>query len=174
MRKIRFRGKVIRTINGHLRKKGEWAYGYLLIDEEDDKYYIADDIAWFDGIPVGSFVIGELHEVDGKTVGQYIGYKDKNQREIYEGDIVRDFGFSGKEEERIGIVVWDDDLSFIGFVIESIKGQWADEMGYWWEWEELEVIGNIHDNPELLQNVYTSIYGKPLHNFKSKEGGRKL
>jgi len=103
-------------------------------------------------------IMGETEEevitpygIDNIILMQYTGMKDKNGREIYEGDIVRDFGFLGNEEERIGIVVWDDECVPVGFNIKPIKGKWADEMGYWWKWEELEIIGNVYENPELLK-----------------------
>lgn len=70
-------------------------------------------------------------------VMQYIGLKDKNGKEIYEGDIVDLMTRSGKLFN--GVVRW----SGIGFNVDPI--------GYFPEYEdELEVIGNIYKNPELL------------------------
>lgn len=79
------------------------------------------------------------HEV---VIEQYTGLKDKNGKEIYEGDIVR-FGIWG--DEKVGVANYSDDFGSYevftskGYIIQTLfaaKG---------------EVIGNIHENPELLE-----------------------
>lgn len=74
---------------------------------------------------------------------QYTGLKDKNDKEIYEGDII-------KEEFNHGIcnceIVYDN----AGFFIENIKEEIKDNLH--WHANGLEVIGNIYENPELLTN----------------------
>ena len=96
----------------------------------------------------------EMIEVNPETVGQYSELQDKNQKDIFEGDIVRD-----TEDNCIGVVKFgvyqnsfrSDDLGgYLGFYIqwkEKIEMRRKDIM-FWID--KVEVIGNIVDNPDLL------------------------
>ena len=99
----------------------------------------------------GSFY-GDCYEVDPKTVGQFTGLLDKNGERIYEGDIVRSNGG----------ILWLIAFEKNAFVCkdESMKTYFAlwEQWEYNWKTEEnippsdnFEVVGNIHDNPELLR-----------------------
>lgn len=141
MRTIKYRGKRI--------DNGEWVYGYLFKlnhTQLEGKIYIIPDFA--------SAVY--YYEVAPETVGQYTGLKDKNGKEIYGGDIVKihkhgyDFGF---EQEQIGEIKFVD--GSFGFYRQKQKNEYyfnelSTENGYG-ELEHYEVIGNITDNPELLE-----------------------
>lgn len=129
MREYKFRGKRI--------DNGEWVYGYYFIKERD----IEDGIIWRD-IPQIQQRYGDhfqYFDVDLATVGQYTGLKDKNGKEIYEGDVVRLFG----GEYCQGYYEHDQTI-----VVKSAYDIVAME-----ESENVQLLGNRWDNPELLKEV---------------------
>lgn len=143
MREIKFRGKRL--------DNGEWVYGYYFISERD----IEDGFVWRD-IPQIQQRYGDHYQyfdVIPETIGQYTGLKDKNGREIYEGDIV-ELTNTYKGMNTKSIV----EIAFIDF---TFAGKWRDEnspSGYMYNplgsynfpIVTIEVIGNIYENHELL------------------------
>ena len=100
-------------------------------EQECDIYQIIND----DG--VGFFI-------DKETIGQFTGLKDKNGKEIYEGDIVK---IKSNPLDMTGYIIYDEyDLAF-----ELRDDENESQECLWYQEQELEVIGNIYDNPDLLE-----------------------
>ena len=131
MREILFRGKWGQ--NGC----GGWIEGYL----------VAAGNAAVILRPVENKIIVEEFEVGPSTVGQYTGQKDINGKRIFEGDIVsfKRVNALGYTTSRIGDVRYYDKLP-IFYIMATTGDAWD-----WVDCEEIEVIGNIHDNQELMK-----------------------
>lgn len=82
-------------------------------------------------------LVDNKHLVDPATVGQCTGLRDSDGREIYEGDIVRTDDWSTPSYIR-----WD--VVTASFVVD----RWSVNLAHV---SQIKVIGNIHDNPELLE-----------------------
>lgn len=129
MREILFRGKQI--ING------DWVEGNLLVpnlSNRDTQILMSTDTY-------------RIRNVLPSTVGQYTGLTDKNGKKIFEGDIidtpdrlVKVVWFAGNAQFDLHFIRYKDDVTTTNF-----KGIHMRDL------KEYEVIGNIHDNPELLE-----------------------
>ena len=144
MREIIFRGKSTRN--------GKWLYGSYIHQTEyfgdtAECHYIVECCpAKF------NFKMMNYFPIDFETVGQYTGLTDKNGKKIFEGDIIKykntdGIKFNGVALTVIGKVVYNEkNASF------AISGK--DEIGAkhydYFPIKNIEVIGNIFDNPELL------------------------
>lgn len=131
MRTIKFRGKTF---------SNKWVCGFLHKATGSDSLMIQ----------INSF---DSFGVNPDTVGQFTGLHDKNGKEIYEGDIVKTKQF-GKELDRGGDFV--NVSGYDVFEIKYINAQFMfnNRLRYFYLHRNTtcEVIGNIHDNPELLNN----------------------
>lgn len=83
--------------------------------------------------------------VDSDTICEYIGLKDKNRKKIFEGDCLKTTGCTG--EVYIQEVRWTTAFNIAGFRLVDSDGYWDDFDDYE---GRIEVIGNIYDNPQLL------------------------
>lgn len=140
MREILFRGKRV--------DNGEWAQGYYIrADYHWHKYGIHKDwIALGAYANGGWFALCRKYAVKSETVGQYTGLTDKNGKKIFEGDVVRVNDRLMPHYEKLSTFIGEVDHKDASFVIVG------DVIAHYrWLDYEVEVIGNIHDNPELLK-----------------------
>lgn len=138
----KFRGRNIET--------GEWVYGHLFYFD-DGRHFISptgtDVVGGYGGAPA-KYRLESLicFEIKPKTLGQSIGLEDKNGAEVFQEDIVR--CSRGCPHE----VVWLQE--YAGMYVGGMPAWYLSGLseGYAWTGEE-EVIGNIYDNPELLEQA---------------------
>lgn len=125
MREYLFRGKF----------GNEWKYGFLSIEPKGlvikEPYKNESSNVW---------------HIDADTVGQYTNMHDKNGTKIFEGDII-DFLYRADNDDY-GIVQYDE--TEFGFVYNSI----FERLGRYYRPKDIEVIGNIYDNPNLVRGDY--------------------
>lgn len=121
MREILFRGKF----------GNEWKYGFLSIEPKGlvikEPYKNESSNVW---------------HIDADTVGQYTGLTDKNGTKIFEGDIV-------KYGDTVHNVVFEqrNGTAYFGLVYSTLETL---SFGHYQDLKQIEVIGNIYDNPELV------------------------
>ncbi|ENN2663771.1 hypothetical protein AB9N07_003084 [Listeria innocua] len=130
MREIEFRGKRI--------DNGEWVYGNLMQFEDSATFIFADERKGASTLTYAHFIINNMHAIDEKTLGQYTGVKDKNGKKIFEGDICWE-----EHNECYGVVKFEEG-KFL-YVWENI----AEDL--WEVADSIEIYGNIHENPELME-----------------------
>ncbi|MER2456382.1 YopX family protein [Bacillus subtilis] len=137
MREIKFRGMGI---------NGEWYYGNLSIIKQRIKSM---------GIDPGSYISNKAgvpfaYRVRPETIGQYTVLKDKNGREIYEGDIVRITSEDDEEEFNICEVKFSDGAFQVD--VSGLSSDYDVTAVGWVEYATIEVIGDVYQNPELLDS----------------------
>ena len=140
MREILFRGK--RANNN------EWIEGGIIpLDTNSGYIFIAEPFLLASTLPVYEIIKYHTHLIIPETAGQYTGLTDKNGKRIFEGDIVD---------------CWSEGINAQGTVQQRRDGLWiiypAWQKHIMWglcpdEYSHttVEVIGNIHDNPELVK-----------------------
>ena len=125
---------------GKRKDNGEWETGFLVItryDCSDEQYFITDKMT------------GYHTPVIPETVGQCTGLRDKNGNLIFEGDIIktkeygRDIGHSNVNNFDIFKVIYEPAV----FRLENVR-RGFNLVG---NGNDFEIIGNVYDNPELLE-----------------------
>jgi uncharacterized phage protein (TIGR01671 family) len=153
MREIKFRGKRV--------DNGEWIYGFITIYSKE--YFI---------LYVNDEGVGTLHKVDPETVGQFVGKKDKNGIDLWEGDLIKEpvrinQDYHGeysikeilyKHGEWIASHISSEKGKLprgymAGFLIDSFE---YDAKLFFFSKDyvlrtDIEKIGNLHDNKDLLK-----------------------
>ena len=152
MREILFRGRVINTYDERI---GKWIFGHLVVrpDHEDgpDKYFICESgyrfIRCLNKMPC-------TYEVDPDTVGQYTGLINKYGEWIFEGDIIK-AKIEDVRSNHAGFEWPKMQVDFMegGFCLIDAVGRKFAMLGAFAPSVTFEVIGNIHDNPELIAEV---------------------
>ena len=129
MRKILFRGKCAHD--------GKWHEGNLVHQTE----FYGDPVDCYHIVDIGEFDVDYYTstEVIPETIGQFTGVLDMNGNKVFEGDII-------KANSTVYICLWDE-CNF-EFGLRNNK----ESLGMAYVYPYVEVIGNIYDNPELLED----------------------
>ena len=135
-REVIFRGKRL--------DNGQWLYGDLMFDNHQGCYIYPNDCT-------GLYT---ENEVDSHTVGQFTGLRDKRGRKIYEGDVVEVYDFTSVYASKYRGIVKMCCGSWCVEYEDSILDMVAHPRLFFDDFADrkTEVIGNIYDNPELLDN----------------------
>ena len=143
MREILFRGKRV--------DNGEWEYGDLL-----HKHYNFNTKA---DIVIHNNVM--KYKVIPETVGQFTGLTDRNGKKIFDGDLLNGFQYpflNANAHNYFAEVVWFENSPAFGLYthkhpLSAVRGISEGNCYYMDDFDssQWEVIGNIHDNPELLK-----------------------
>lgn len=136
MREIKFRG--------FNRKNRKWLHGYYFVNR-GEHFIVTDGTA-------DPFSAHEDYIIDPDTLGQFTGLNDRNGKEIYEGDIVK-FHFMTSNScstklfptEKFFGKITTDKYNLLSIFSNGMKIHIENAIKYG------EIIGNIHDNPELLE-----------------------
>ncbi|EAE8567892.1 TPA: hypothetical protein IQB98_001060 [Listeria monocytogenes] len=171
MREIEFRGKRI--------DNGEWVYGNLMQFEDRATFIFADERKGASTLTYAHFIINNMHAIDEKTLGSCIGREDEDEKTIFENDIVQvllehfPMGYY-QEVEYVGVVKYDTDICayYLDLIkppalsgetipkeIDGIKITREDpedfDTRFYFDASvdsaAMTVIGNIHENTELLE-----------------------
>ena len=170
MREILFRGK--------REYDNEWVYGHLVIESNKQQPIIVSTLTFddYEDDEVDEQNIRDFYYyyVIPETVGQYTGLCDKNGRKIFEGDIVltqdyydKPYSKNRKSKKHIGIVEykigsssrffnketgkWDAHKEWEAEWIVKVKHYGKFRHCIWGDFFDCEIIGNLYDNPELME-----------------------
>ncbi len=135
MREILFRGKRI--------ENSEWVEGYFCADAIEQLYGCNTGMDGFIRRFDPEIHKSNMFEVDRETVGQFTGLTDRNGTKIFEGDVVKFKYF----DDWIGKIEYDSDSALFTVIFADGDDDYFGRVSC----GDCEVIGNIYDNPELLE-----------------------
>lgn len=152
MRDILFRAKRL--------DNGEWAYSKTIaantpLDGSGDRWFIgagqpADQYIHKNGNMIAVETKGEclFYAISAETIGQFTGMVDKNDKKIFEGDIIR------SSDPEMPESTFDCGIGQVEFYggLWYVSGGLHNGLNDLWLSRDIEVIGNIHDTPELLED----------------------
>ena len=134
MREILFRGKRL--------DNGEWVYGHY-----GEYTNMRSETISAMSVPNKNSIYGNFcYDVDPSTVGQFTGLTDKNGKKIFEGDCFKTY-FTGLPVYKHIVGYYPERFAFMARCIETNTVHYLSD----YRPSAIEVIGNIHDNPELLE-----------------------
>ncbi|HEU3786495.1 TPA: hypothetical protein VVI90_001390 [Streptococcus pneumoniae] len=133
-----------------IEKRMVFSDDILAIDYENKKI-VTQQVYFENGLPDDRDIY--CYDFDEIELMQSTGLKDKNGKEIFEGDIVRTTRFLGRADEIGGFYEYEKD--YVG-VVKVLEGSWVIDTGsvavrLWSEIDESEVLGNIYENLEFLE-----------------------
>ena len=146
MREYKFRGK---TLDGT-----EWCYGYLVV--KPDKQALIEQCDELRRV-------SPQYVVDPDTVGMYTGRCACESKKIFEGDVLEFtvFDYQGGDSQYRGVVEWCGSRFIVSVHAVFARNSWRPRRDYEEEYfdldwmldqdDEVKIIGNVHDNPELLE-----------------------
>ena len=137
MREILFRGKRF--------SNGEWVIGGIMktfhpnYDCENEEEFLSQS-------PNCYCICANNKDyfVEQTSIGQYTGLTDKNGKKIFEGDIIR------VDDTEIAVVEYDETSAFYMAVFDRAESDFGSLIG---QYPNVEIIGNVHDNPELVKGA---------------------
>jgi uncharacterized phage protein (TIGR01671 family) len=139
MREILFKGKRL--------DNGEWITGHLLRYDDGRARIVPNNTDIFCFEKDESIIQTVAHRIAPETVGQYTGFVDKNGKKIFEGDIVS----ICNSKTFFFIVYWNHAVK--SFILKStVNGVNGIDCNVLNSTQDIEVVGNIYDNPELIKD----------------------